>query len=110
MPEENNRASYGFDECKTLDDARTRHKKLVMILHPDRGGDARLFQEMTTAYTARLREINGPARPRLKGAPAPNPLVEALKAQAAEYVASDAFKETVSKGAAAVLNQILKNI
>lgn len=46
-----------FAGCRTPEELRQRHRALSRRLHPDAGGDARQFAEMTDEYRHRLDEM-----------------------------------------------------
>lgn len=39
-----------FDDCLSLDEVKSKYKKLAREFHPDLGGDVRLMQELNAAY------------------------------------------------------------
>ena len=39
-----------FSECKTIEDVKSTYRKLAMKLHPDCGGSAQAFTEMSAEY------------------------------------------------------------
>lgn len=53
-----NRYKYGFDRCKTFVEVCQRKSTLSKLLHPDRGGDALLFGEMTAEARERIDELS----------------------------------------------------
>jgi curved DNA-binding protein CbpA len=40
----------GLNERSALDDARQQYRRLAMVFHPDKGGDAELFLKVKDAY------------------------------------------------------------
>jgi len=39
-----------FNECRTLDEVKREYKRLVLLYHPDRGGDTATMQEINRQY------------------------------------------------------------
>lgn len=48
-----------FKDCKTEQETRNLYVSLAKILHPDRGGSTRDFQEMQNQYEAKLKSLHG---------------------------------------------------
>lgn len=44
-----------FDSCKDLESARTTYRELLMKHHPDRGGDAEVFKDVSEQFQQFLR-------------------------------------------------------
>lgn len=44
-----------FADCKTIDEAKSRHRELCKEHHPDHGGDAERFKEMQAQFEAFLK-------------------------------------------------------
>lgn len=50
-----------FDSCTTLDELKKEYRRLVMLHHPDRGGDTRIMQEINSEHDRvfkRLQKVN----------------------------------------------------
>lgn len=39
-----------FYDCKTAEEAKSKYRNLAKVMHPDKGGDTKTFQEMQTQY------------------------------------------------------------
>jgi phosphoribosylpyrophosphate synthetase len=49
-----------FQNCKTLDDVKSKYRKLAKEHHPDKGGDTKVMQEVNLQYSeAKKRFKNG---------------------------------------------------
>lgn len=52
-----------MDKCTTVEDLKRVFKKLALVHHPDKGGDAETFSRLKSEYEARLRDLERPADP-----------------------------------------------
>ena len=46
-----------FSECKTIEDVKSLYRKLAMKLHPDCGGSAQAFTEMSAEYKVAFERL-----------------------------------------------------
>ena len=46
-----------FDKCMTLDELKREYRRLVMIYHPDRGGDLRIMQAINAEHDKRFEYL-----------------------------------------------------
>lgn len=46
-----------FDDCKTMDELKSKYKDLAKKMHPDIGGDKDKFQRMLEEYTEAVEDI-----------------------------------------------------
>jgi len=53
-------AALGLPDTATPDEVRAKWRKLCMIHHPDRGGNAAEFNTVRQAYKIALKEANQP--------------------------------------------------
>ena len=52
----------GMQRGSTIDEVKTAYKKLARLHHPDKGGDAEMFQTINTAYSLILKQSELPPR------------------------------------------------
>lgn len=49
---------FGFDKCQSFTEIKERKKRLALLLHPDKGGDATLFASMSEEAQQRVDELS----------------------------------------------------
>lgn len=53
-------ATLGLPETATPDEVKAKWRELVMVHHPDRGGNAFEFNEIRKAYKVAMEEASAP--------------------------------------------------
>lgn len=56
----NTQYSYGFDQCQTEEEVKTRLRNLAKLLHPDHNGDPILFANCKAEAETRIAELRNP--------------------------------------------------
>ena len=51
-----------FKGCKTVEETKTKYRKLAMQYHPDKGGDTAIMQQINEQYLEALQEKDGQER------------------------------------------------
>lgn len=47
-----------FEKIETIEALRAEFKRLAFILHPDRGGNTKQFQEMQNEFETKLKQLD----------------------------------------------------
>ena len=74
-----------FHFCHTVEVLKTEYRRLVLLYHPDRGGDDAVMKSINAEYTERLQWIQA------------HPWSEETEAQDAKHGADDGFREILNK-------------
>jgi hypothetical protein len=74
-----------FQNCVTIDELKREYRKLVMVHHPDRGGDEATMWAINTEYGKRMEWIKA------------NPWSDETGAQDAKHDVDDGFMEVVNR-------------
>lgn len=48
-----------FDHCNTPEEVKAAYRRLVMVHHPDKGGDPSYFIQINHAMRNRMKELTG---------------------------------------------------
>ncbi len=49
-----------FERVMTIEELKSAYRRLVMMYHPDRGGDAEKMKALNYEYARRLRKLSAP--------------------------------------------------
>jgi hypothetical protein len=74
-----------FNHCATVETLKAEYRRLVLIHHPDRGGDEATMKAINAEYTVRLQWIQA------------HPWSEETEAQDAKHDIDDGYREVINQ-------------